>query len=364
MSSHNALLAGTRKGLLLFERNGNGWHATAQWFGGQPVSYSMHDPRTNTLWACLDHGHWGQKLHRSRDWGTTWEEVKAPAYPEGAEIKAGTPATLRYIWSIGAGGTDRPNTVFLGTEPGGLFRSDDGGDSFTLVDSLWNHPSRQESWFGGGRDYAGIHSIITDPRDSNRQLIGISCAGVFETTDDGATWAPINKGLRADYLPNPDVEVGHDPHLLAMAPNNPDVLWQQNHCGIFRSTDGGRQWEQVSTEGNDAHFGFAIAVDERNPDRAWVVPAQSDGARMAIGGALRVCRTDDGGRTWTTFTNGLPQQTCFDVVYRHALDVSGDTLAFASTTGNMFISEDGGNSWHEQANYLPPVYSLRFASRG
>ncbi len=359
---NTVLMLGTRKGLLLMEHQGNQWQITRESFPGAPVAYSMHDPRTDTIWACLDHGHWGQKLHRSRDWGATWEELPSPRYPEGAEISEGKPATLRYLWTMAPGGDDRPERFYIGTEPGGLFRSDDGGETFQLVESLWNHPSRP-GWFGGGRDYAGIHSVVVDPRDSRRVLVGISCAGVFETTDDGATWRPINKGLKAEFLPNPDSEVGQDPHLLVGSPSHPDFLWQQNHCGIFRSTDSGMHWQDVSQAEGPARFGFAIAVDQQRPDTAWVVPAHSDEIRTAIGGALCVCRTEDGGATWTDLRAGLPQNHCYDVVFRHALDVKDDQLAFGSTTGNLFVSNDRGDSWSSAGSYLPPIYSVRFGVR-
>jgi photosystem II stability/assembly factor-like uncharacterized protein len=324
----------------------------------------MRDHRTGTLWASIDHGHWGQKLHRSDDNGETWEEVTAPKYPEGAEVKDGVPAAVRYLWVLAPGGDDEPERFYIGTEPGGLFRSDDGGRSFSLVEGLWNHPSRRGQWFGGGRDEAGIHSVWVDPRDSRRVLTAISCAGIFETTDGGATWNPRNKGLRADFLPNPDSEVGQDAHVMAVCASHPDVLWQQNHCGIFRSADGGASWDDISQKGGPAYFGFAIAADERDPDTAWVVPADSDERRMAIDGALCVCRTEDGGKSWTTLRNGLPQENCYDVAFRHALDVTGDRLAFGTTTGNVFVSDDRGESWQCIGNYFPPVYSVRFAKNG
>jgi hypothetical protein len=318
-------------------------------------------PRTGLLWACQDHGHWGQKLSCSGDWGASWQERAVPAYPEGAEIAPGKPATLRYLWVLQPGHASRPDTLWAGTEPGGLFVSHDRGTRWSLVESLWNHPSRAKGWFGGGRDEAGIHSVVIDPRDADHILIAVSCAGVFETRDGGASWAPRNTGLNADFLPDPAAEVGQDPHFLCASPSDPDTLWQQNHCGIYLSRNGAASWQCVSQTGGPAHFGFAVAVDPHCPERAWVVPATSDEKRMAIDGALCVCRTDDGGASWRAQRAGLPQQGCFDVCYRHALDIAGQTLAFGSTTGNAFTSADLGESWQSLGHALPPIYSVRLA---
>ena len=199
----NTLLVGTRKGLAVFHRNGSDWKMKDLHFEAVPVSIAYADERTNTWWACLDHGHWGVKLSRSKDAGKTWEEIPAPAYAEGLRVKEGMPATTRYLWAVQHGGKKYPNRLWIGTEPGGLFKSEDGGDSFQLVESLWNHPSREEQWFGGGRDHAGIHSIVVDPRDENHIYVGISVAGVFESKDGGTTWTVRNKGLKAEYLPDP-----------------------------------------------------------------------------------------------------------------------------------------------------------------
>ncbi|HEV9036280.1 MAG TPA: glycosyl hydrolase [Puia sp.] len=358
------ILLGTRKGLIAYHQSNNHWDVENLSFEGQPVSIAYADPRNDVWWACLDHGHWGVKLHRSADRGITWKEVAAPAYPEGEEVNEGVPATTRYIWSMMHGGRsqDHRTTLWIGTDPGGLFRSDDGGDNFRLVESLWNHPTRKTGWFGGGRDLPGIHSIIVDPRNEDHIHIGISCAGVFETTDAGKTWEIRNKGLRAEFLPDPESGVGHDPHILVAAPSDPDTLWQQNHCGIFRSKDGANSWVEVSEQEGPARFGFAIAVAEDNPDQAWVAPADSDGNRTAIKGALCICRTDDGGKSWKELRKGLPQKNCFDIVYRHALASSGDALAFGTTTGNLFFSPDRGESWQTLNNYLPMVYSVQFTN--
>lgn len=355
------LLLGTRKGLIAYHYKDGEWKTENISFEGVPVSIAYADPRNGKWWACLDHGHWGVKLHRSTDRGTTWEEVDAPAYPEGEEIKDGIPATTRYIWAMSHGGHHHASRLWLGTDPGGLFMSEDEGNSFQLVQSLWQHPSRKTHWMGGGRDMPGIHSIVVDPRNEDHIHIGISCAGVFETFDGGNTWEVRNKGLRADFLPEPTADIGHDPHILVAAAIDPDALWQQNHCGIFRTTDGAKTWQDVSEKEGPARFGFAIAVAEDNPHQAWVAPADSDAIRVAIKGSLFICRTDDGGKTWIEQRNGLPQQNCFDIVYRHALANSGDAVAFGTTTGNLFFSHDRGDNWHVINNYLPMIYSVQFA---
>jgi photosystem II stability/assembly factor-like uncharacterized protein len=355
------LLLGTRKGFIAYHAKNGKWQMENLSFEGVPVSIAYADPRSGAWWAGLDHGHWGVKLHRSKDRGNTWEEVTAPAYPEGEEVKDGMPATTRYIWSIANCSKKLIPRLWIGTDPGGLFVSEDDGNSFQLVESLWKHPSRKENWFGGGRDQPGIHSIVVDPRDENHIHIAISCAGVFETGDGGKTWEVRNKGLRADFLPNPESDIGHDPHILVAAPSDPDTLWQQNHCGIFRSTDAAKNWKDVSEAEGPARFGFAIAVADDNPDQAWVAPANSDITRTAIKGALCICRTDDGGKSWKELRRGLPQQNCFDIVYRHALASSTDALAFGTTTGNLFFSPDRGETWQALNNYLPMVYSVQFA---
>ena len=374
----NILLA-TRKGLLIFSHAGGRWQLAREAHAGVTMSYAAVDRRSGTLWACFAEGHWGPKLRRSADLGETWEELPPPVYPQDAKLRDGNPfepdegeprfkpATMKYLWVLEAGGDDEPGRIYIGTEPGGLFVSDAGGDaagesesSFQLCDPLWNHPSRLD-WFGGGRDNAGIHSVVVDPRDSRRVLVGVSCAGVFETTDAGASWQPRNKGLKATFLPDPEAEIGHDPHLLMACRNHPDVLWQQNHCGIFRSTDGGANWQEISDPEGPANFGFVVQADPDDPQTAWVVPAVSDQQRVAIDRALCVCRTEDGGASWQTLRQGLPQQNCFDFVFRHGMDQAGDRLALATATGALYVSEDRGDSWQCLGEHLPPIYSARFA---
>lgn len=365
--SKETLILGTRKGLLVLKRRGKDWRVIQESFPGIPIAYAAEDPRNGVLWVCADHGHWGQKLYRSHDGGATLTEVPAPQYPDGSTIfdvfsgGAEKPAALSYLWTVVPGGADQPERIYIGTEPGGLFQSDDGGETFTLNEGLWHHPSRPKNWFGGGRDQAGACSIVVDPRDSDHLFVGVSIGGVYESTDGGRTWVGRNKGLRADYLPDPYAEYGHDPHCLVASPSNPDVLWQQNHCGVFRSSDAGRNWTDISQPGGPVYFGFPIVADPHDDQTAWVVPGISDDKRMAVDGAMCVGRTEDGGRTWTELRNGLPQQHCYDIVFRHALDIDGETLAFGSTTGNLFISEEHGDRWQVLGHYFPPIYSVRFS---
>ena len=356
------LLVGTRKGLLILARDSGDWEIESAHFEAIPVVYAMHDRRTGAIWASLDHGHWGMKLARSQDGGASWQEIEAPKYPDGAMTppEFTQPATTSYIWIIEPGGADEPNRLYIGTEPGGLFVTDDGGESFQLNETLWNDPGAAQ-WFGGGRDLPGICAIQVDPRDSRHITIGISVGGVYVSEDGGESWQARNRGLYADYLPDPYAEVGQDPHIVLQSPGNPDVLWQQNHCSLYRSVDGGRQWQDISDkQGGPAGFGFALAVDAQDENVAWVAPAVSAEYRVPVERALVICRTDDGGQTWQNLREGLPQRHCYDLVFRHGLDAQGDSLAFGTTAGNFYVSDDRGDSWRCLVNNLAVVYSVRY----
>lgn len=384
------ILIGTRKGTFVAEKRAGRYALSLVGHEGSGVNYVAADPHTGTLWALLGHGHWGAKLSRSSDGGKTWHDAPQITYPKGARYLAipmpdesgevesaytAKDATLLKLWCIAFG---EPGKIYVGTIPGGLFVSSDGGESFALNLPLWNHPSRggdlfagegngKTHWFGtpaameSGEFAPGIHSIAVDPLQPARVLVAVSTAGVLETRDGGASWHGRNQGMLNDYLPDPAAEWGHDPHYVALCEGDPKHVWQQNHSGVFYSSDGAETWKRVSAPEHGVHFGFPVAVDGQDGKTAWVVPGRSDNQRMAIDGGLFVARTSDGGESWQPLRKGLPQENAFDVVYRHALHNDGDTLAFGSTTGNLYVSEDRGDSWQCLANNLPPIYSVRFA---
>lgn len=371
MNDRQSLLVATRKGLFTVMREGR-WRIEGPAFRGDNCSAVLAHPHTGALYVALDHGHFGTKLHRSVDGGATWAEIAVPQYPPKKEAEEDwvdmhgrtIPHSLLRIWCLEADHPQRGSGLWCGTIPGGLFHSDDGGDSWHLVDGLWNDPGRRR-WFGGGADYPGIHSVCVDPRDPDRIRVAVSCGGVWESTDAGRNWHCIGEGWRAEFMPperaaDPGIQ---DVHRLAQCPAAPDVLWAQHHNGIFRSIDGGRQWTELEGVTPSA-FGFALAVHPADADTAWFVPADKDERRIPLGGRVVVNRTRDGGRSFETLTSGLPQEHAYDLVYRHGLDVDadGESLAFGSTTGSLYVSATAGDDWQCLAEHLPPVYAVRFAS--
>ncbi|MBL8701662.1 MAG: exo-alpha-sialidase [Alphaproteobacteria bacterium] len=353
------LVVGTRKGLFEFRPRGAAWEIAARAFPGEPVSMVLPDPRDGSLYAALALGHFGVKLHRA-DTGGAWQEVAAPAYPKTADAQA---ASVHLLWSLESAGADRPGALWAGTIPGGLFHSRDRGESWTLVESLWDRAERRE-WVGGGYDQPGIHSICVDPRDSRRLLVGVSTGGIWLSDDAGATWRLHGRGMHAEYMPpeRADDPLVQDVHRVEQCPAAPDTLWVQHHNGVFRSSDRAASWSTI-TAIRPAKFGFALAVHPRDPRTAWFVPAVKDECRIPVDGALVVARTRDGGESFDVLRAGLPQRDAFDLVYRHglAVDNTGTCLAMGSTTGHLWMSQDAGEHWQLVAGNLPPIACLRFA---
>jgi photosystem II stability/assembly factor-like uncharacterized protein len=365
------LLVATRKGLFTYQRSGGkpGWKITHTAFLGDHVPMVLPDARDGSCYAALEHGHFGTKLHRAPD-GTTWEEAAVPTYPERpADSDDVDPFTqtprewkLRKIWSLEAGSASQPGLLWCGTIPGGLFRSEDSGKSWDLVGSLWNHELRKK-WFGGGAEHPGIHSICVDPNNPQRLILGVSCGGVWVSDNLGDTWDCRAEGMFAEYMPPDQRGDGfiQDPHRIVQCRARPESLWAQHHNGVFRTTDGCASWQEIQVP--PSVFGFAVAVHPNDPQTAWTVPAIKDEKRIPVDGKVVVARTRDGGQNFEVLRNGLPQERAYDLTYRHGLDIdeTGRELAFGTTTGSLWWSEDQGDHWQNLSTHLPPIYCVRFA---
>ena len=355
------LHVGTRKGLFELQRRNGGWEVASVDFLGDPVSAVL--AQGETVFAALDLGHFGAKLWR-KDGEETWRELPAPAFPPKPEDAEDDPHpwTLGKIWTMVPGGVE--GRLWAGTMPGGLFRSDDGGESWALVETLWRLPERRQ-WMGvAGGEQPGISSVLVDPGNPDDVRIGVSCAGVWCSTDSGASWQVINQGMDNEYMP-PDQRgdpIAQDIHQLAHCVAWPEIMWCQHHSGIYRSEDGGESWRLLPSA-RPSGFGFAVVAHPADPKTAWFVPAIKDEQRVPVDGKLVVSRTRDGGESFEVLHRGLPQRHAYDLVYRHALavDETGERLAFGSTSGGLWTSEDGGESWSAPEMRLPPVAAVRFA---
>lgn len=356
------LHVGTRKGLFEIVRQNGGWTVAETHFLGEPVTAVLADG--DVLYVALDLGHFGTKFWR-RGGNGAWRELTAPAFPPKPADAADDPHpwSLLQIWSLEPGGV--PGRLWAGTMPGGLFRSDDGGETWALNEPLWLMPERRE-WMGvAGGEQPGIHSVLVDPRDPADIRIGVSTAGLWATRDEGRSWALINRGMYNEYMPPERREdpIVQDIHRLAHCIAHPDTVWCQHHNAVFRSEDGGANWREITAIA-PSKFGFAVAAHPRDPQTAWFVPATKDERRIPVDGRVVVARTRDGGASFEVLRRGLPQRHAYDLVWRHALtvDESGERLAFGSTSGGLWISEDAGESWAMPEARLPPVAVVRFAA--
>jgi hypothetical protein len=354
----------TRKGLFTLNES---WSIERLSFPGLAVTMVFDDPSTGFLFAALLDGHHGARLHRSSDGGHNWHECGAPTFPpqlpreREAEQSFACPVpwSTAQIWTLDSG---EPGVLWAGTIPGGLFRSDDAGDTWLLVRSLWDCPQRAE-WFGAGQPHPGIHSICIDPRDYRAVQVAVSCGGIWRTMDHGQSWSCDNHGMSADYVPPQRATdpVMQDVRRLVQCKAAPDCFWAQHRGGVHRSCDGGRTWQALSSS-----YGFTAAVHPHDPETAWFVPAGTWDCRIPVGARLVVIRTRDGGRTFEDCGAGLPAEHVYDIVYRHglAVDRSGQRLLLGSTTGGLWLSSDGGDSWRCLYGHLPPINAVRFASEG
>jgi len=363
-SGDQLLLVGTMKGAFILKSDGNrkNWEVGGPYFPGRAIYAMNYDGRggRNKLWAAVNSSYWGSYLSTSNDFGKTWTEPETYGvkFPDDAET------SLKQIWQIVPGNSQEPKTLYCGVEPAALFRSDDAGETWSLVKGLHDHPHRPQ-WQPGGGGLC-LHTILPDPDNKERMHIAISTGGVYRTDDGGASWEARNVGVRAQFLPEDQryPEFGQCVHKIVSHPAKPERLFLQNHWGLYRSDDGGNSWSDIAN-GVPSDFGFALEIDHNDANTAYIIPLESDEFRCTPEAKLRVYKTSNAGESWTPLTNGLPQENAFETVLRDGM--SGDTqqpmgLYFGTRNGKLFGSNDAGNSWYAIEAGLPQVCCVKTAT--
>jgi photosystem II stability/assembly factor-like uncharacterized protein len=360
------VLVGTRKGAFTLESDGKRekWAVNGPHFGGWEIYHLKGSPADpNRLYASQTSGWFGQLIQRSNDGGKTWEAVGNKFTYDGVpgthQWYDGTPHPWEFkrVWHLEPSMAN-PDHVYAGVEDAAIFQTTDGGQNWEELAGLRGHGSGSKWSPGAGG--LGLHTILLDPTNPKRMFIAISAAGAFRTDDCGASWKPINQGLRSQYIPDPTAEVGHCVHRIAMHKSRPDTLFMQKHWDVMRTDDAGESWREVS--GNlPTDFGFVVDVHAHEPETIYVVPIKSDSEHFPPDGKLRVYRSRSGGDEWEPLTKGLPQQDCYVNVLRDAMAVdSMDTCGvyFGTTGGQVYASKDGGDTWSAIVRDLPAVLSV------
>ncbi len=373
------VLVGTRKGGFIFTSDAERkqWSVSDVLFKGWNMMHMVIDPRNQRLHAALTHFVFGATTHYSDDMGQTWRQSPDPprfprpsasGRPGGTPEEAysghpipTTPEEVLKVWNIEPGRADEPDVLYAGVQPAALFKSSDGGESWTLNESLYDHPHRGQ-WNPGAGGLC-LHTIVLDPRDKKRMYVAVSAAGVYRSDDGGQTWQARNQHVLADFGGDPYPEFGQCVHKLALHPTRPDVLFQQNHCGVFRSDDGGDDWVDIGEGKLPSRFGFPIVIHPHQPDTIYVMLEESDQFRMSVDSQAAVWRSRDGGANWQRITTGLPANAHV-VVLREAMvadNLEPAGLYAGTDTGQLFYSRDDGDSWDMLADYLPPIQSVEVA---
>ena len=361
-SGDNLLLVGTTKGAFLFSSDAHRttWNEAGPYFPGRSVYALAHDGRNgrSKLWAAVNSPYWGSFLSSSDDFGKTWSDPESYniKFPEGSDV------SLKQIWQIVNDPHDA-NTLYCGVEPAALFKSTDGGETWSLNRGLFDHPHRTQ-WQPGGGGLC-LHTILPDPSNAKRMWIAISTGGVYRTDDGGETWEPRNKGICARFMP-PDQqypEWGQCVHKVVMHSSNPSRMFLQHHWGVYRSDNGGDSWDDIG-KGLPSDFGFAMEIDPHAANTVYIIPIESDEFRCTPEGKLRVYRTKDSGESWHPLTAGLPQEDALETILRDNLDADGNSptgLYFGTRSGKVFGSSTGGDSWTLIKDGLPPVTCVKTA---
>jgi photosystem II stability/assembly factor-like uncharacterized protein len=352
------LLAGTRKGLFLFtSADRKRWQTHGPFQRGREINHAIYDARAGRIYATANDPWFGCQIVWSSNLGVKWESAQSnPAFGKKSKTK------LERIWHIEPGRAKEPKVLYAGVAPAALFRSEDAGETWEEITTLSRHATRSR-WHPGGGGLC-LHSIVVNPVNPEQLFVGISAVGVFRTDDGGRTWLTANKGTRAEFLPVKRPEYGQCVHKLLMADPKRSLLFQQNHCGVYRSADAGQSWQEI-TAGLPSDFGFPLAIHPREPETIYVIPLKGAEFRCPPDGKLRVYRSRNGGRKWQALTKGLPQQDAFVEIFREGLATDSRDPAgiyFGTNTGKLFGSNDEGDSWRVIADNLPPVYSVATGS--